>query len=194
MKILFILNDPPYGTERCYNALRLAHALLKNDPDAQIIVFLMADAVVGAKAGQKTPDGYYSMERMLKRVVVGKGAVLLCGTCMNARGLADDEMMAGARRSTVDELAAETTAEAPGFGDNPLYACWAFTFTTHLHRRRNGIREGEYKRRAQEPGRAQRAGRGGGGAYIDPTPACSSSISFLKLGRACTRSRPHSII
>ena len=27
MKVLFILNDPPYGTERCYNALRLANAL-----------------------------------------------------------------------------------------------------------------------------------------------------------------------
>ena len=27
MKSLFIVNDPPYGTERVYNALRLAHAL-----------------------------------------------------------------------------------------------------------------------------------------------------------------------
>ncbi len=24
MKALFVLNDPPYGSERCYNALRLA--------------------------------------------------------------------------------------------------------------------------------------------------------------------------
>jgi uncharacterized protein involved in oxidation of intracellular sulfur len=31
MKTLFIINDPPYGTERVYNALRLAHALLKHD-------------------------------------------------------------------------------------------------------------------------------------------------------------------
>jgi uncharacterized protein involved in oxidation of intracellular sulfur len=104
MKTLFILNDPPYGTERCYNALRLASALLKKDPEAGITVFLMADAVIAAKAGQKTPDG----ERMLKRVLVGKGQVLLCGTCMDARGLADGEMMAGARRSTMDELAAAT--------------------------------------------------------------------------------------
>ena len=110
MKTLFILNDPPYGTERCYNALRLAHALFKRDPDTQITVFLMADAVVGAKAGQTTPDGYCSIERMLKRVVAGKGNVLLCGTCMDARGLADEEMMNGARRSTMDELAAETAA------------------------------------------------------------------------------------
>lgn len=108
MKTLFILNDPPYGTERCYNALRLAHALLKKDPEAAVTVFLMADAVVAAKAGQKTPDGYYNVERMLKRVLTGRGRILLCGTCMDARGLTDAEMMAGAQRSTMDELAAAT--------------------------------------------------------------------------------------
>lgn len=107
MKILFIINDPPYGTERVYNALRLAHALLKNEPETEVTVFLMADAVVAAKAGQKTPDGYYNAERMLKRLA-GKGRVLLCGTCMDARGLTDAEMMDGARRSTMDELAATT--------------------------------------------------------------------------------------
>jgi len=107
MKILFILNDPPYGTERCYNALRLAHTLLKKKPDADVTVFLMADAVVAGRKGQKTPDGYYNMERMLKRVLV-KGAVLLCGTCMDARGMIDHDVMDGARRSTMDELGEAT--------------------------------------------------------------------------------------
>jgi uncharacterized protein involved in oxidation of intracellular sulfur len=110
MKTLFILNDPPYGTERCYNALRLAHTLMKTDPGAEITVFLMADAVVAARKGQKTPDGYYNMERMLKRVIVGKGRVLLCGTCMDARGMADGDATNGAMRSTMDELAAATMA------------------------------------------------------------------------------------
>jgi uncharacterized protein involved in oxidation of intracellular sulfur len=77
---------------------------------ASFTVFLMADAVIAARAGQKTPDGYYHIERMLKRVLGAKGQVLLCGTCMEARGLADAEMMAGARRSTMDELAASTLA------------------------------------------------------------------------------------
>lgn len=108
MKILFILNDPPYGTEHCYNALRLAHTLLKKDPATEITVFLMADAVVTAKAGQRTPDGYYNVERMLKRVLTGTGRILLCGTCMDARGLTDAEIMVGAQRSTMDELAAAT--------------------------------------------------------------------------------------
>jgi len=108
MKHLIILNDPPYGSERPYNGLRLAHALAKNEPEAEITVFLMADAVACAKQGQKTPDGYYSIERMLRRVIVGKGDVLICGTCMDARGLSDVELMEGARRSTMDELARET--------------------------------------------------------------------------------------
>ena len=110
MKALFVLNDPPYGTERCYNALRLAQALLKNDPATEITVFLMADAVVAARKGQKTPDGYYNMERMLKRVVAGKGNVLICGTCMDARGMIEGDVMDGARRSSMDELAASTMA------------------------------------------------------------------------------------
>ena len=111
MTTLLILNDPPYGTERCYNALRLAGALLKRDPGTAVTVFLMADAVGAARRGQKVPEGYYSLERMLKRVVIGKGSVLLCGTCMDARGMTDDDIMEGARRSTMDELAA-ATAEA----------------------------------------------------------------------------------
>jgi len=111
MSILFIINDPPYGTERCYNALRLAGALLKRDPATEVTVFLMADAVGAARRGQKVPEGYYSLERMLKRVLVGKGQVLLCGTCMDARGLAEADLMEGAQRSTMDVLAS-ATAEA----------------------------------------------------------------------------------
>ena len=108
MKTLFIINDPPYGTERANNALRLALAMAK--AGAEITVFLIADAVAGARQGQKTPDGYYNIERMLKRVLAGHGAVLLCGTCMDARGLREEEVIEGAKRSTVDELAAATAA------------------------------------------------------------------------------------
>src|SRR5437899_2368829 len=71
----------------------------------------MADAVVGARTGQRTPDGYYNVERMLKRVLDANGKVLLCGTCMDARGLDDAALTVGARRSTLDELA-EATVEA----------------------------------------------------------------------------------
>lgn len=108
MKALIIINDPPYGTERLYNALRLAHTLIKREDE--VTVFLMGDAVSGAKTGQKTPDGFYNAERMIKRVAI-KGAVLLCGTCLDARGITDAEAVDGARRSTMDELA-EATEQA----------------------------------------------------------------------------------
>jgi uncharacterized protein involved in oxidation of intracellular sulfur len=108
MKHLLILNDPPYGTERSFNGLRMAHSLAKHDPEGEVIVFLMADAVACAKKGQKTPDGYYNLERMMRRVLTAKGRVLLCGTCLDARGLAAEDMVDGASRSTMDELANAT--------------------------------------------------------------------------------------
>lgn len=65
MNVLFILNDPPYGTERSFNALRLALQLAK-EGDATLRVFLMADAASCAKQGQDTPNGYYNLGRMLR--------------------------------------------------------------------------------------------------------------------------------
>ena len=67
-RITIIINDPPYGTERPYNALRLANSLIKRE-GVSVTVFLMGDSVTCAKAGQKTPDGYYNIERMLKPVI-----------------------------------------------------------------------------------------------------------------------------
>ncbi|ABS27454.1 DsrE/DsrF/TusD sulfur relay family protein [Anaeromyxobacter sp. Fw109-5] len=109
MKFLIILNDPPYGTERSYNGLRLAGNLVTKHEQAEVDVFLMGDAVSCAKSGQTTPNGYYNLERMLKPVL-RRGRVLLCGSCMEARGLKEAEMAEGARRSTLDELAQLTVA------------------------------------------------------------------------------------
>ena len=110
MKILVILNDPPYGTERSYNGLRLAGALSRRE-GVDVRVFLFGDAVGCAVAGQKVPDGYYHLDRMVAAVVRHGGEVGCCGSCMDARGLSDDLLVAGARRSTLEE-AADWTAEA----------------------------------------------------------------------------------
>ncbi|WP_309604954.1 DsrE family protein [Phenylobacterium sp.] len=110
MRLLAILNDAPYGGERTYNGLSLTLALLKADARAEVTVFLMGDAILAAKAGQKTPQGYYNLEHMLVRVVLAKGRVLACGSCMAARALADGELVAGAQRSTMDALAEATAA------------------------------------------------------------------------------------
>jgi uncharacterized protein involved in oxidation of intracellular sulfur len=107
VKFLLIINDPPYGTERSYNALRLALALRKQET-VQLKVFLMADAVGCARAGQKVPEGYYNLERMLKGLTVHGVPVGACGTCLDARGLRQEDLLEGVQRSTIDELAAWT--------------------------------------------------------------------------------------
>lgn len=103
MNALFILNDPPYGTERSYNALRLARTLAKRE-DVAVRVFLMGDAVGCAMVGQVLPNGYYNLERLLGSAVQRGAEVGLCGTCMDARGIGASKLVQGAHRSTIDEL------------------------------------------------------------------------------------------
>ncbi|MBI2897943.1 MAG: DsrE family protein [Deltaproteobacteria bacterium] len=103
-KTLFVLNDPPYGTERSYNGLRLAGSLAKREGEV-VRVFLVGDAASCAKAGQKVPQGYYNLEVMLRAVTRRGGEVGVCGTCMDARGISDGELAEGTRRSTLEELA-----------------------------------------------------------------------------------------
>ncbi|HMW20091.1 DsrE family protein [Nitrosomonas sp.] len=108
-RTLFILNDAPYGNERVYNALRLAGALV-NKEDQHVRVFLLADAVTCAKAGQKVPEGYYNVQLMLRKLLQ-KGELAMCGTCMDARGMTEAEILEGVRRSTLNQLA-DWTIEA----------------------------------------------------------------------------------
>lgn len=100
---LFILNDPPYGTERSYNGLRLAGSLARKEGQ-HLRVFLIGDAASCAKSGQKVPQGYYNLELMLRSVVRRGGDIGVCGTCMDARGITDEELVDGCRRSTMEEL------------------------------------------------------------------------------------------
>ena len=103
MKTLIILNDPAYGTERSYNGLRLAGALAKREGE-EVRVFLMGDAVGCAVANQKLPDGYYHLDRMVEAVLRRGGQVGCCGTCMDARAIAEEALVEGARRSTLEEV------------------------------------------------------------------------------------------
>ena len=103
MKTLVILNDPAYGTERSFNGLRLAHSLAKRDGE-EVRIFLLADAVTCALAGQQTPDGYYNLERMLTAAIRRGAEVGLCGSCMDARAIREDQLVHGAHRSNLDEL------------------------------------------------------------------------------------------
>jgi uncharacterized protein involved in oxidation of intracellular sulfur len=102
-KTLLILNDPPYGTERSYNALRLAGALSKRVGE-DVRVFLIGDAASCAKKDQKVPQGYYNIEVMLRNVGRRGGEIGVCATCMDARGITDAELTDATRRSSLEEL------------------------------------------------------------------------------------------
>jgi len=107
MKTLFILNDAPYGSERSYNGLRLAGSLSKAEGE-EVKMFLIGDAAACAKSGQKVPEGFYNIQVMLGRVLRNNGQIGVCGTCMDARGIAETELAEGTRKSTLAELTAWT--------------------------------------------------------------------------------------
>jgi uncharacterized protein involved in oxidation of intracellular sulfur len=101
--VLVIANDPPYGSERSWNALRLAAALAKRD-DTHVRIFLLGEAVGCALTGQKVPDGYYHLDRLLESAARHGADIGCCGTCLDARGLPDTALVKGAHRSTLDDL------------------------------------------------------------------------------------------
>ena len=107
MHTLIILNEPAYGNERSYNGLRLALSLAKVEGQ-ELRVFLMGDAVTVARTNQKTPEGYYNLERMLKGLEPKGVNIGACGTCLDARGMTEDPLAAGVHRSTMVELTAWT--------------------------------------------------------------------------------------
>jgi uncharacterized protein involved in oxidation of intracellular sulfur len=111
MQTLMVINGSAYGQDTTFNAIRLAVTLVKRD-GVELTVFLMGDGVTAALAGQRTPDGYYTLDRMLGGVARRGGAILCCGTCMDARGIQEEMLVDGARRSSMEELADVTlTAE-----------------------------------------------------------------------------------
>jgi len=66
-KLTIVIQDAPYGSEKAYNALRYASALLTQQ--VTVNVFLIADGVGVAKRNQKTPTGYYNTADMLSQLI-----------------------------------------------------------------------------------------------------------------------------
>ena len=104
-----VINGSAYGLDSTYNAVRLAANLAKRD-QVEMTVFLMGDGVTAAMTGQKTPDWYYKLDRMLAAVTRHGGRILCCGTCLDARGITTDMLVPNASRSTMDELGDHTMA------------------------------------------------------------------------------------
>lgn len=109
MNTLFILNEAPYGSERTYNGLRLARSLLKTG-QASVRIFLIGDGAAAAHGGQQVPSGYYNIADMLAMLAAHNGEVAVCGTCMDARGIKEADLVKGARRGSMDLLIEWTLA------------------------------------------------------------------------------------
>lgn len=104
--ILIIINDAPYGTEKAYNALRMAMTLQnQHGEEVAVKIFLLADAVSCGLPNQKTPSGFYNIERMLKIVLKNGGEVKSCGGCSEARGIDQLEFIEGVKLSNMMEFA-----------------------------------------------------------------------------------------
>lgn len=103
--LTIILNGAPYGDEKIYHALRLTKALLSAAQEMKINIFLLGDAVAAAKKGQKTPEGFYNLESMLKELIDHGVCVQACRTCIAARGLAEQDLLEGAKIGTMISLA-----------------------------------------------------------------------------------------
>lgn len=104
MKILVIINDAPYGSEKTYNALRIVNQLNNEHESVEVGIFLIADAVNCAVKDQGTPNGFYNIERMLKLAIAKGSKVKLCGSCSDARGLKNLPLIEGAEMSNMSEL------------------------------------------------------------------------------------------
>jgi uncharacterized protein involved in oxidation of intracellular sulfur len=103
-KTLFVLNDPPYDTERSYNALRLA-ASLSARVGEEVKAFLIGGAAGCARRDQKVPPGHYNIEVMLRHIGRHGGEIGVCGTCMDARGIGEADLVDTTHRSSLEELA-----------------------------------------------------------------------------------------
>ncbi len=103
--LTIIINGPPYGDEHAWNALRLATALISSSVGMSVNIFLLGDAVNAAKKGQKTPEGYYNLEKMLGDLLKGGAKIAACGTCLTARALTQQEVIEGIEVGTMIKLA-----------------------------------------------------------------------------------------
>ncbi len=103
MNVLIVVTESPYGTDRPYNALRLAAALV--EAKANVRLFLMCDAVVAALSGQSAPNGDANLGRRLEALVDAGVEVKMCGLCAETRGVHHSPLLRGVQSGSMPELA-----------------------------------------------------------------------------------------
>ena len=103
MEYLLVLNDSPYGSQRTYNALRLAGALAQG-ATMGVSIFLLGDGVASGLRMQSPADASYNTEEMLRLLAAQGVSIGACRTCLEARGIDDATLVAGINRRTLDDL------------------------------------------------------------------------------------------
>ena len=105
-KILIIINDSPYGTEKAYNALRMAKTL-QEEPlgEVDVKIFLVSDGVFCGLRNQETANNSYNIEEMLKTVIENGGEVKSCSGCAKSRGIYNLQFIEGVKHSNMKEFA-----------------------------------------------------------------------------------------
>lgn len=111
MKILFIVSEGSYGNQNAYNALRVALMVQIEHPEVNTQIFLMGDGVACSPANQLTPEGYYSLEKMLATFISKGGQVKVLTTSLEIRGMVKMERIKGIKLATMSDLA-KWTVEA----------------------------------------------------------------------------------
>lgn len=101
--ILIVINAAPYGSERALSALRIALTLSAHADKPKVRLFFMSDGVVSALSNQQTNEKQ-TLELMLQEIMTNGGEVLLCKTCVYARGLQDAKWITGAKIGTLNDL------------------------------------------------------------------------------------------
>jgi len=100
--VTMIINEAAYGKETAWNALRLAMAMMTRD--MKVNIFLLEDGVTVAKKGQRPPEGYYNLEKMLAQLIQNGAQVRACTTCLQARGINQDDLVSGVEIGKILDL------------------------------------------------------------------------------------------
>lgn len=96
-----IIADGPYTKERPFTMLRFAYTALLEDH--KINIFLVEDGIFVGKKNQD-PTTYDNLEKWMKDVISEGGNVKACGVCMKARGVPEDELIEGIKKTTMNTL------------------------------------------------------------------------------------------
>ena len=96
---IVVIANGAYTSERPYTMLRFAYtALLEGH---KINIFLVEDGIFVGKKNQN-PSTYDNVGKWMKDVIEEGAKVLACGVCMKARGVLDEELMAGISKTTMN--------------------------------------------------------------------------------------------